>query len=604
MKNIEIQEKGEKRAELLKRIENVQTRRFFTDQLASIYGGMAGFYEFGPVGAALKSNLINLWKRSFSPGMLELDSCVILPEKVLKASGHVDKFSDVLVFDTVNGECYRADHYVEEKLIELKEKMIKEKKDTEKIEKLLHRVDVLSLEEYDSVIKEFKIKSRNGNDLSNSQEFNLMFGTNIGPAKQNVGYLRPETAQGQFLNFKRCLELNGGKLPMGTFSVGRVFRNEISPRNGLLRVRGFEQAEIEYFVHSNEKVHKKYGKVKDLKLDFLFGKEEQKLQKMKLDDAVKNKIIGNECLAYFIGKTAQFFDMLKIVKYRFRQHKKDEMAHYACDCWDGEIFIGNSWVECVGIADRSCFDLSQHAKHSKTNLFAQKRLDTPKKIIKYEPILDRKNWGKKFKENMKDLIELLEGLSVQENENEQNSSLKLQKSVEFMNETISVEYQRKEVTVHVEDFVPAVIEPSFGVGRIFQGILEQTFVERDEERSYFNFIPELAPYQVCITSLMPKDYLNEQEQLYDLLIDQNLKVYISDQNVSIGKRYSGADEIGIPFFVTFDKDTENDQSVTIRERNSMEQIRVKLEKVPEIICRLIKGDKLEQFGRVVSGSDN
>ncbi|KRH93154.1 Glycyl-tRNA synthetase, class II tRNA synthetase [Pseudoloma neurophilia] len=659
------------------KIENVLKRRFFFAPTGSIYGGTAGFFDHGPLGSSLKNNMLDIWKNFFTKesNFYELETSIILPEIILKASGHVDKFCDILIFDMVNGECYRADHY------------LKDFVSPEEAEQL----DVMKTEEIDQLVIKYNIKSRQNNQLSQATQFNLMFQTFIGPKVKNIGYLRPETAQGQFLNFKKVFEMNSSKLPLATFSIGKVFRNEISPRNGLLRVREFEQAEIEYFLHTDEKIHPKYDQVKETKLNLHFGAEIQNTHHMSLKEAVNDKIIDNECLAYFIGRVSQFLDFVGIKEYRFRQHKKDEMAHYACDCWDGELMIGGSWIECIGIADRNCYDLEQHSKYSGYNLFVKRDLKTPRKVIKYEPILDIKNWAKKYTKHTPELLEKIKNLNeaqnmtkiveinsdqqkndpdqpnVQKNnpdyqnelkpdtdyQNEQKNdpghqnkqkpdsdqqnvqkndpshqneqkpdsdqqnvqkmkdfhlkekSLILKKVVEFMGDEITVEYQRTEKIEYFEDILPGVIEPSFGVGRILQGILEQNFIEREDDRTYFSFVPALAPYQVFISSLLPRDYSKEQSALLNDLISENIRANVTDQNVSIGKRYSAADEIGVSFFVTFDKETVNDQKVTIRERNKMEQIRVEIVKTVEIIKKLIKGAKLYDLGEkfVVEGSE-
>ncbi|ELQ74404.1 Glycyl-tRNA synthetase, class II tRNA synthetase [Trachipleistophora hominis] len=552
------------------KIENLLKKKFFISQSSHIYGGVAGFFDYGPLGCSLRNNIVNYWRRVFAsePNIYEVDSSVILPEAVLKASGHVDKFCDTLIFDEVNGECFRADHY------------LKDKVDQETCE----RLDVMSLDEINETIARFDVKSPSGNKLGNATHFNLMFKTFIGPKSQNLGYLRPETAQGQFLNFKKVYELNNEKFPFGTFSVGKVFRNEISPRGGLLRVREFEQAELEFFVHPDEKVHDKYDEVKDIELTLHFGAEVQNTKKMRLKEAVDNQIIKNRCIGYFIGLTHNFLKALGFVDFRFRQHKRDEMAHYACDCWDAEILTSYGYIECVGIADRSCYDLSMHSKCSGTSLIAQKRLDKPKKEIKLEPLCDMKEWGRRFKDRLPVLLEKVKSLKIDEN--------KLIKQIEFDGQMVGLEYKRSENTIHVEDFIPSVIEPSFGIGRLFYSLVEQVYWERrdDEERSVLSLSPVVAPYQVGLTSLRVGDYKKRLNNVFEQLRLRNIRVFVNERNVSIGRRYASADEIGVPYFVTFDSESASDGMVTIRERDSMDQIRVSIEKVVEIIDSLITGN--------------
>lgn len=551
------------------KIENLLKKKFFISQSSNIYGGVAGFFDYGPLGCSLRNNIVNYWRSVFTnePNIYEVDSSVILPEAVLKASGHVDKFCDTLIFDEVNGECFRADHYLRDKVDE----------------ETGERLDVMSLEEINETIAKFDVKSPSGNKLGNATHFNLMFKTFIGPKSQNLGYLRPETAQGQFLNYKKVYELNNEKFPFGTFSIGKVFRNEISPRGGLLRVREFEQAELEFFVHSDEKTHAKYDKVKDVELTLHFGAEVQKTKRMRLCDAIDNKIIKNRCIGYFVGLTHNFLKAVGFVDFRFRQHKRDEMAHYACDCWDAEILTTYGYIECVGIADRSCYDLSMHSKCSGASLVAQKRLDRPRQEVVLEQMCDMKEWGKTFKDRLPLLLEKIKNLKVEENN--------LVKEVEFDGQTISLEYKRTEHTVHVEDFVPSVIEPSFGIGRIFYSLIEQVYWERkdDEQRHVLSLSPVVAPYQVGLTSLRIGDYGKQLNDIFEQLKLRNIRVFTNERNVSIGRRYASSDEIGVSYFVTFDSESVRDEMVTIRERDSMDQVRVLTEKVVEVIDGLVRG---------------
>ncbi|ELA46703.1 glycine-tRNA ligase [Vavraia culicis subsp. floridensis] len=551
------------------KIENLLKKKFFISQSSNIYGGVAGFFDYGPLGCSLRNNIVNYWRSVFTnePNIYEVDSSVILPEAVLKASGHVDKFCDTLIFDEVNGECFRADHYLRDKVDE----------------ETGERLDVMSLEEINETIAKFDVKSPSGNKLGNATHFNLMFKTFIGPKSQNLGYLRPETAQGQFLNYKKVYELNNEKFPFGTFSIGKVFRNEISPRGGLLRVREFEQAELEFFVHSDEKTHAKYDRVKDVELTLHFGSEVQETKRMRLCDAIDNNIIKNRCIGYFVGLTHNFLKAVGFVDFRFRQHKRDEMAHYACDCWDAEILTTYGYIECVGIADRSCYDLSMHSKCSGASLVAQKRLDRPRQEVKLEPMCDMKEWGKTFKDKLPLLLEKIKNLKVEENN--------LVKEMEFDGQMISLEYKRTEHTVHVEDFVPSVIEPSFGIGRIFYSLIEQVYWERkdDEQRHVLSLSPVVAPYQVGLTSLRIGDYKKQLNDIFEQLKLRNIRVFMNERNVSIGRRYASSDEIGVPYFITFDNESVRDEMVTIRERDSMDQVRVLTEKVVEVIDGLVRG---------------
>lgn len=551
------------------KVENLLKKRFFISQSNGIYGGVAGFFDYGPLGCTLRNNILNFWRDVFTreSNIFEVETSIILPEIVLKASGHVDKFCDTLIFDAVNGECLRADHYLKDKVDE----------------ETRERLEVMSLNEINEAIEKFNVKSPAGNALGNATHFNLMFSTFIGPKSQSLGYLRPETAQGQFLNFKNIYDLNCGKMPFGTFSIGKVFRNEISPRGGLLRVREFEQAEIEFYVHPDEKTHRKYESVKDLQLTLHFGPEVQKTRIMRLDEAIKQKIVKTECVGYFMGLTHKFLTALGFKDFRFRQHKKDEMAHYACDCWDAEIMTTFGFIECVGIADRSAYDLSMHAKFSKTSLVAQRKLKRPRMMTKIEPQYDLRGWGKRFGNKLPLLLKKIKSLEISEE--------RLSKTVEFEDETVIVEYKRTERPSYVEDYVTSVIEPSFGVSRLFYSLVDQIYWEREneEDRGVLSFSPIIAPYQVGISSLRADNYTKQQEDLLERLKDKNVRAFINERKISIGRKYAGADEIGVPFFITFDAETVNDEQVTIRERDSRDQVRVELSTVAEVVEKLITG---------------
>lgn len=273
------------------KMDDLLKRRFFYDQSFAIYGGISGQYDFGPMGCAIKANILNLWRTFFvlEEQMLEVDCSMLTPENVLKASGHVDKFADWMVKDMKNGECFRLDHLIKAHL----EKVKADKKSTQEVrdkcDDIMVKLDNYGAEEMSAIMKEFNMKSPlTGNDLSEPMEFNLMFQTHIGPTGLIKGYLRPETAQGIFVNFKRLLEFNQGKLPFAAAQIGNSFRynhltvltlagyqviscrNEISPRSGLLRVREFTMAEIDHFCDPNDKSHPKFDDIRDTQM-FLYS---------------------------------------------------------------------------------------------------------------------------------------------------------------------------------------------------------------------------------------------------------------------------------------------------------------------------------------------
>ncbi|WEL38943.1 glycyl-tRNA synthetase [Encephalitozoon hellem] len=566
-------------------IEQILRKRFFIAQSAHIYGGVSGLYDLGPPGLGIKTNILTLWRRHFvlEEDMLEVETTTMLPYDVLKASGHVDKFCDILVFDEETGDCFRADHLVSDAL----EKMAP----TEETMKDLQRVDCMGCEEIDGVISKYNIKSTLGNRLSKSQQFNLMFGTQIGYKGGQTMFLRPETAQGQFLNFKKLYEYNNGKLPFASASIGKAYRNEISPRSGLIRVREFDQAEIEHFVLASEKGHPKFAAVKEIRLKLV---REDGAEEITLGEAVGRGIICNETIGYYIGRTALFLIELGIDKelLRFRQHKKEEMAHYAKDCWDAEIYTSYGWIECVGIADRSCYDLRCHEEASKVDLRCKKELSEPKEVEEWVLKVDKKEWGGKLRDRFSELMEMVNGFSQEYIEKNMSTSDENRNYLEvrFSGHAIRFECSKVKRKVFVENLIPDVIEPSFGVGRILYALLEHSFYLREDSRPVFKFRPMVAPIQCAIGYLM---YLSEFDEhigkIKRFLTDNGLVVHVNERSCSIGRKYASCDELGIPFFITFDPDFLKDSMVTIRERDSMQQIRVDVEKCASIVLEYVRG---------------
>ena len=290
----------------------------------------------------------------------------------------------------------------------------------EKYEYILETLDNYQGDSLNTLLRSLAIKSPDNNNVTDPVLFNLMFPTMIGPTGQFKAFLRPETAQGHFLNFKRLLESNNDIMPFASASIGKSFRNEISPRQGLLRVREFTMAEIEHFVHPDRKGeffcnqdHAKFQKVAANILPLYSATAQlanEGLTSIAIGDAVKSKVVDNETLGYFMARIYLFLVRIGIdpKRIRFRQHLKNEMAHYATDCWDAEIQSSYGWIESVGCADRSAFDLTAHSKKTGEKLSARDVLDTP--IIKNSTILElsKPKIGGVFKKNAAAVIGALE----------------------------------------------------------------------------------------------------------------------------------------------------------------------------------------------------
>ncbi|XP_049367166.1 glycine--tRNA ligase, mitochondrial 1-like [Solanum verrucosum] len=589
-------------------VTNTLERRLFYIPSFKIYRGVAGLYDYGPPGCAVKSNVLAFWRQHFvlEENMLEVDCPCVTPEVVLKASGHVDKFTDLMVKDEKTGTCYRADHLLKDFC---KDKLERDPNlPAEKAAEFRHVLavlDDLSSEELGAKIKEYGITAPDTkNPLSAPYPFNLMFQTSIGPSGVSPGYMRPETAQGIFVNFKDLYYYNGNKLPFAAAQIGQAFRNEISPRQGLLRVREFTLAEIEHFVDPEDKSHPKFPDVANLEF-LMFPREDQvagrSARRINIGEAVAQGVVNNETLGYFIGRVYLFLTHLGIDKdrLRFRQHLANEMAHYAADCWDAEIECSYGWIECVGIADRSAYDLRAHTDKSGVPLVAHEKFPEPREVEKLIIVPAKKELGLAFKGNQKMVVEALEAMGEKE-------AMEMKETLESKGEaTFNVCTLDKVVTInknmvsiskeikkeHQRVFTPSVIEPSFGIGRIIYCLYEHSFNTRpsrdgDEQMNFFSFPPLVAPIKCTVFPLVQ----NQQYEEIARQIAKSLTVYgisykIDITGTSIGKRYARTDELGVPFAITVDSAS----SVTIRERDSKQQIRVNVDEVASVIKEVTDG---------------
>lgn len=548
-----------------------------------IYGGIAGFYDWGPVGSMIKNNFERIWREAYveGEGFYEIDCPNIAPEIVFKASGHLAEFTDLM---TVCGKCaqhFRADHLIAD----------------------LHpNPDTLGPGElYESMSQNGVKCPECGGELGEPFSFNLMFRTQIGPSSGRIGYMRPETAQGMFLNFRNLFLHNRQKLPLGVVQLGKGFRNEISPRQGVIRVREFNMAELELFVDPEVDGYERFPRMRDVVMRLLPDSESKDTIEVTVEECVDRKIVDNRILAYFMGLTREILVKagLDPERLRFRQHERHEMAHYARDCWDAEAFIDFGWVEIVGIADRSCYDLEQHIKESGADLRAVRYLDEPKtvSIKRLEPVMHR--IGPAFKGN----AGLVKGALEEMDPSEMDAgALENGFDIEIDGKTYRIrpdmyEAVSREETVSVEKFIPNVIEPSYGVDRILYSVLEHsldiTSDDKGEEIRVLRLPPRMAPYQFAVFPLMSRDGLDEYarkifERLKNGLVGRGCLGFY-DGSGSIGRRYSRMDEIGTPFCFTIDYESLDDGTFTLRERDSKAQVRVDADSASEALGRLIEG---------------
>lgn len=546
--------------------------------------------------------MIDAWRKHFilTESMLEMECTCLTPEPVLKTSGHVDRFTDLMVKDTETGECFRADKLLEDAIDSLIDNnptmSTEEKEDHLRIQR---QADAFTPEEIDELLIKYECVGPSGKPYSPSFPFNLMFKTSIGPEGTSVGYLRPETAQGLFVNFNRLLNYNAQKMPFAAAQIGLGFRNEIAPRGGLLRVREFCMGEIEHFVNPSDKSHPSFPTVAGKSL-VLFGREDQlgsgKTKTITAGEAVQSGLVNNETLAYFMARTQLFMERIGMdpARLRFRQHLETEMAHYACDCWDLEIKSSYGWIECVGHADRACYDLDVHAKATNTAMLATLKLDVPqeKEVAKLK--FDRKLLGKTFKGDQRVVSGLLETLAEDWTTFEpiatalENEGKTTVDGFEIEKDMLS--WTKTTKKVHEIKFTPSVIEPSFGMGRILYSLLEHSFYQRDadEQRCVMRFNPQVAPQKCAVLPISSNPEANAVvDAIAQSLMESDLATHVDKSTASLGRRYARSDEVGVPFAVTVDFETLADDSVTLRERDSTVQIRLPKSDVTRLIFDIV-----------------
>jgi glycyl-tRNA synthetase len=424
--------------------------------------------------------------------------------------------------------------------------------------------------------------------------FNLMFSTTIGPGSQRIGYLRPETAQGMFVDFARLLRFYRDKLPFGAVQIGKSFRNEISPRQGMIRLREFTQAEAEIFVHPNEKnQHPSFKRYAEYPVPLLTYVRQQNCEdplEIPMREAVDKGIIANEYVAYYVALTHEILVTIGIKpeRLRFRQHLPDERAHYATDCWDAEVFSQRfGWVETVGIADRTDYDLNAHATQSGTPMTVFIQYDEPKKTQRCRIIPNMSVLGKQYRTKAKAIFAELEtAIPTPEGADIVVDGEKIHIPASLF------EVRNEVIDIRGEDIVPHVIEPSYGIDRMCYAVLEQAYDEDiadGETRTVMRLSPNVAPVQVAVFPLMTRDGL-------DIIADEITRTFHKrgilaeyDDSGAIGRRYRRQDEIGTPFAITVDYETKENNSVTLRDRDTMKQVRIPITKLPEIVGALVDG---------------
>ncbi|MDK2975487.1 MAG: glycyl-tRNA synthetase [Methanofollis sp.] len=562
-------------SDIYDKVIELAKRRGFVWPSAEVYGAVAGFIDYGPLGAMMKRRIEEIWRHYYviREGYYEIECPTVGAESIYIASGHVKGFADKMCQCPHCNEYFRADHLAEACGIESASHLTKEE--------LAEVIAGAACPGCGEVFGKTEVF-----------DFNLMFQTMIGPGSQRKGYLRPETAQGIFTDFSRLSHFYRMKLPFGAVQIGKSYRNEISPRQGMIRLREFTQAEAEIFVNPEKKRHPNFWRYADYQVD-LWGIEQQQSNvdpiRKTMREAVDGGIIANEYIAYYLALTHDLLVSIGIdrSRLRFRQHLPDERAHYAIDCWDAEVLSGRfGWVETVGIADRTDYDLRAHAKESGDSMtvfvpFDEARTEKRKKIVADMGVL-----GPKYRGKAKKIADALAETSPGPDGAE----------VTVDGETIFIPgdlyaLHEEEVEVRGAEVMPHVIEPSYGIDRMIYGVLEHAYDEEivdGEERRVLRLAPCVAPVQVAVFPLVNKDGLEEiaRKIASDLLEARILADY--DDNGAIGRRYRRQDEIGTPFAVTIDYETKEKGTVTLRDRDSMDQVRMPADDLVAAIESLIR----------------
>ena len=545
------------------------------------YGGFTGYQDYGILGFQLKNKLLNLWRNTMlDTNIHEVEIPTIMPHAVLKASGHVDRFTDYIVYDT-NGLCHRADH--------LAKKWFKDN-DMDELANYVDSWDQNTLEQqinkYAMIDSETKVQVLKKNLM-------IEVPSNTLSLDADADFLRPELAQGIFVNFKIYQSYfqheDVGFKPFGIAQIGKSYRKEISPQP-FVRMREFTQAEIEYFFDPEDKTHNNYHLYDNLTVPFLTDE----MQENGIDiaicttigNAIDKNMINHKLMAYFLAKIYSFAIKLglKDNKIRFRQHQKNEMSHYANQCWDLECFVNNSWLECVGCADRGCYDLTAHSKINPKQLMTVKRKLPEAKIstnIIIKPNISKmvKLYEKLLNQIKTHFVELDQTVTreiARYINNGQNFTLTIDDQ-ECLFESSMFTIQEQKITTTHETFAPHVIEPSFGVDRLMYALLEQNIWQREinERRLVLSLPNSLALFDIAVFPLHKKEEMCKMaDDIRIKLINAGFKCYYDESNTAIGKKYVRCDEISVKNVVTVDPGSLKTGLVTIRDRDTMEQITV------------------------------
>ncbi|MCE4628258.1 MAG: glycine--tRNA ligase, partial [Desulfurococcales archaeon] len=476
-------------------MELAKRRGFFWPSY-EIYGGVAGFYDLGPYGVLLKNRIVEKWRRFFvrdhSNYVVEVETPIIGPARVYEASGHVENFTDPIVECTRCGRKFRADHLIKERL----------------------GIDVegLSPEEMTRIIRENDIRCPVcGGELGEVRTFNLLFRTQIGPYEGNIGYLRPELAQGMFVAFKRVYEAMRSRIPLGIAQVGRVGRNEISPRQAMMRLREFNIMEMEYFIdpedpESSCPFYSRHESTRLRLLPYKVKEEGGEPQEYTVAEAVEEGVIIHPCLGYWMAVSQAFMESLGIPRGEmyFEEKGPHERAHYSSQTFDQLVRVSRwGWVEVSGHSYRGDYDLARHMKYSGADLTVFKPFDKPRVEERIKYVVDRAYIGRAFRSRAPEVLKLLESIPQEALKRAAEEGRPLRVG-EYEIPPSAIRIIREKVKVSGRKYVPHVVEPSFGVERVVYVVFEHAYRVK-EGRIVLSLPRDIAPVQVAVLPLVEKD---------------------------------------------------------------------------------------------------
>lgn len=580
-----------KKADKYELVSELARRRGFFWPAFEIYGGISGFIAFGHLGTILKRKIENKFRDMFLRrlGLYEIESPVIVPAKVFEASGHVRHFKEPMVECVQCKRKFRADHLLEEFTNITSTEA--EKMDLQQIEKTLKKNNV-------------RCPECKG-ELSKPRYFLTMFQTIIGPYADAVGYGRPEAAQGIFVEFRRLYEQAREQLPLGVAQIGHALRNEISPRQGPIRLREFTIMDLEFFFDPEKKECPYIEEVKNEVLRIIPAEQRLKGSEETIEitvkEALKKGYIQLEWLAFFMCLAKRFLKELGVPenKQRFIEKLEWERAHYSIQGFDQEIFLERwGWTEVSGHNYRTDFDLKGHMIESGVDMrvYKQENRVIEKSKLAIKPKMDK--IGSTFRKDAPRILSLISNIKPEELQKAFNEKGYCEiEGFKITPEHVAV--VRERYVDRGRRFIPHVIEPSFGSDRLVYTVLEYAYSKKNG-RTVLKIPKDLAPVEVAVLPLVSKDGLPEKaREIYRLLLDEGFYVEY-DESGSIGRRYARFDEIGTPICVTVDYKSLGDETVTLRDRDTWKQVRVSIKDLPHILNEFFRGGKkFEELGLTV-----